>query len=36
MDASGILTRNPNTDGGAALVTWGFPEALPQSERCGH
>jgi hypothetical protein len=35
MDVSGILTRNPNTDGGAALVTWGFPEALQGSEYCG-
>jgi hypothetical protein len=32
MDVSGILTRNPDTDGGAALVTGGFPEALQQSE----
>ncbi len=35
MDVSGILTRNPDTDGGAALVTWGFPEVLQRSECCG-
>jgi len=35
MEASGILTRNPNTDGGAVLVTWGFREALQRSECSG-
>jgi hypothetical protein len=35
MDVSGILTRNPDTDGGAALVTWGFPEALQGQSAAG-